>query len=103
VPTLKIRESKAYYVQNLSDQDRDFTVDHIIRPDGPTWVKRAKRNRARTFSASPSRSPRAKTGSQEVDEEKIYTDKGKASRISPTSRFGNTSTIQPPTPRSRPA
>jgi hypothetical protein len=27
------RESKTYFIQNSSDDDRTFTVDHIIRPD----------------------------------------------------------------------
>src|ERR1019366_3550695 len=33
---MKQRETKAYFVQNLSDMDRTFTVDHVIRPD---WVR----------------------------------------------------------------
>src|ERR1019366_4506911 len=28
----KTRETKAYFVQNLSDMDRNFTVDHVVRP-----------------------------------------------------------------------
>ncbi len=36
VPTHKQRELKAYYIQNLSDMDRTFTVDHVVRP---TWTR----------------------------------------------------------------
>jgi hypothetical protein len=32
VPTYKTRETKAYYIQNLSDMDRNFTIDHVVRP-----------------------------------------------------------------------
>lgn len=28
-----VRESKTYFVQNLTDQDREFTLDHIVRPE----------------------------------------------------------------------
>ncbi len=34
-PTYKMRESKTYLVQNLSSQDREFVVDHVVRPE---WV-----------------------------------------------------------------
>lgn len=34
-PRLKVREKTAYYVQNLSDQERNFAVDHVVRPE---WV-----------------------------------------------------------------
>ncbi|MBI3410286.1 MAG: hypothetical protein HY040_18260 [Planctomycetes bacterium] len=27
-----LRESKSYFIQNLSAQDREFTVDHVVRP-----------------------------------------------------------------------
>jgi hypothetical protein len=77
VPTWKIQESKAYYVQNLSDQDRDFIVDHVIRPD---WVrigdKDAKQAGPGVFRFNLAVA-KGKTGSQDIQEEKIYTDKGK--------------------------
>ena len=41
VPTYKTRETKAYYVQNLSDMDRTFTVDHVVRP---TWIRLDDKN-----------------------------------------------------------
>ena len=36
MPTLKVRESKTYFVQNYSDIAREFTVDHIV-PAG--WIR----------------------------------------------------------------
>ena len=33
VPTLKSRETKSFFVQNLTDIDRDFTIDHVVRKD----------------------------------------------------------------------
>jgi len=32
-PKLKVRETKTYFVQNLSGDKRIFTVDHIVRPE----------------------------------------------------------------------
>jgi hypothetical protein len=29
----RVDESKAYFIQNLTDEDREFTIDHVIRPD----------------------------------------------------------------------
>jgi len=29
----RVRESKTYFVQNMSDQKREFVVDHVIRPE----------------------------------------------------------------------
>jgi len=77
VPTLQIRESKAYYVQNLSDQDRDFTVDHVIRPDWAHLAEMGKKEPGPGVFRFVLKVAKGKTGSQEVDEEKIYTDKGK--------------------------
>ena len=36
LPTMKSRESKTYFIQNYSDLDREFTVDHIVRAG---WVR----------------------------------------------------------------
>ncbi|MCI0638547.1 MAG: DUF4139 domain-containing protein [Gemmataceae bacterium] len=76
LPTLKLRESKTYFVQNLSEQDRNFTVDHIVRQD---WV--------RLFGDETQRGPavyrfilkvaKGKTGQQEIVEERTYTEKGR--------------------------
>ncbi|MBI2807903.1 MAG: DUF4139 domain-containing protein [Planctomycetes bacterium] len=36
LPSYKSRETRTFFVQNLSDLDRTFTVDHIVRPD---WMR----------------------------------------------------------------
>jgi len=76
-PTLQIRESKAYYFQNLSDQDRDFTVDHIIRPDWAQLPAKGDKQPGPGVFRFTLRVAKGKTGSQDVDEEKIYSEKGK--------------------------
>jgi len=78
VPTLQIRESKAYYIQNLSDQDRNFTVDHIIRPDWTRIPDKGEKQKGPGIFRFTEQVAKGKTGSQEVDEEKIYTEKGKS-------------------------
>ena len=32
-PTVKLRETKSFFVQNISDIDRDFTIDHVVRKE----------------------------------------------------------------------
>ncbi len=71
LPTLKTRESKAYYIQNHSDIARTFTVDHIVRPG---WV--------RITEGEPQKGPdvfrfevkvdKDKTATKEVIEERVF-------------------------------
>ncbi|MSQ93837.1 MAG: hypothetical protein EXR98_04690 [Gemmataceae bacterium] len=70
--SLKHRETKAYFVQNLSDMDRTFTIDHIVRPG---WARLDDQN-------DPQKGPevfrfklsvaKGKTGQQAVREERSY-------------------------------
>src|SRR5207302_10929637 len=74
--THKTRETKAYFVQNLSDMDRTFTVDHVVRPG---WNRLGDKN-------EPLPGPevfrfkleieKGKTGNQAVREEHNYTASG---------------------------
>ncbi len=76
VPTYKTRETKAIYVQNLSDVDRSFTVDHVVRPG---WNRLDDKN-------DPIPGPevfrfkleiaKGKTGNKAVREERTHTDGG---------------------------
>ena len=76
LPTLKHRESKTYFLQNLSDIARKFTFDHIIRAG---WV--------RLTEGDPQRGPdvfrfeltveKDKTNQKEVVEEKTFQAPGK--------------------------
>ncbi|MSQ95579.1 MAG: DUF4139 domain-containing protein [Gemmataceae bacterium] len=74
--TNKSRETKAYYIQNLSDMDRSFTVDHVVRPG---WTRLDDKN-------DPIAGPevfrfkleigKSKTGNKAVREERTYTETG---------------------------
>ncbi|MBI1831769.1 MAG: hypothetical protein HYR84_10000, partial [Planctomycetes bacterium] len=76
VTTHKTRETKAYHVQNLSDMDRNFTVDHVVRPG---WARLDDKG-------DPTPGPevfrfkleigKGKTGSKAVREERTHTDGG---------------------------
>lgn len=77
MPTLKIHDFKAYYIQNLSDQDRDFNVDHIIRPDWVRVTDKGDRQPGPDVFRFTMHIAKGKTGAQEVQEEKIYFDKQK--------------------------
>ncbi len=71
-PSLKKRQTKTYFVQNLSDIDRTFTVDHVVRPG---WVRLDDKN-------DPQPGPevyrftlavkKGKSGQQSVREESSY-------------------------------
>ncbi len=76
VPTYKTRETKAVYVQNLSDVDRSFTVDHVVRPG---WTRLDDKN-------DPIPGPdvfrfkldigKGKTGNKAVREERTHSEGG---------------------------
>jgi hypothetical protein len=75
-PTYKTRETKAYFVQNLSDMDRTFKVDHVVRPG---WTRLDDKN-------DPTAGPevfrfileiaKGKTGQKAVREERTGTETG---------------------------
>ncbi|MSQ96847.1 MAG: hypothetical protein EXR98_20155 [Gemmataceae bacterium] len=76
MPTHKTRETKAYFIQNVSEIDRTYTVDHVVRPG---WVRLDDKNDPQAgpevfrFKLSIAK---GKTGQQAVREERILTDKG---------------------------
>ncbi len=77
VPTFQARESRSYHIQNLSDVDRVFTIDHVIRKD---WSRIDPKG-------DPQHGPgvfrfkldvgKGKTASQEIVEERVYSDEVK--------------------------
>ena len=75
-PTDKVRETKVYFVQNLSDLDRTFTIDHIVRPG---WTrlddKGAPENGPDVFRFKLA-IEKGKTGEEAVREERTVTEKG---------------------------
>jgi hypothetical protein len=76
IPTWKTRESRSYHVQNLSGEDRNFTIDHVIRKD---WSRIDQKGDAQPgpgvvrFKLDVAKN---KTASQEVIEERVHTEKG---------------------------
>src|SRR5581483_9952677 len=78
IPTQKVRESKTYFVQNLSEQARNFTVDHIVRPD---WVRldpQGDSQRGPGVFRFTLEVPAGKTANKEVLEERTFPEKGKS-------------------------
>lgn len=76
VPTWKTRESKTYFVQNLSEQDREFTVDHIVRPDWTLLDADGDKKGPSVFRFTL-KVAKGKTGEREVREERVHADKGR--------------------------
>jgi hypothetical protein len=70
-PRYQVRESTAYFVQNLSDQDRSFTVDHVIRKEWARLGKDGVEQRGPDVFRFKLEVARGKTGHQEVVEENI--------------------------------
>jgi hypothetical protein len=76
ITTHKTRETKAYFIQNLSDMDRTFKVDHVVRPG---WARLDDKG-------DPQAGPevfrfvldiaKGKTGNKAVREERTHTDGG---------------------------
>jgi hypothetical protein len=76
ISSFKQRENKAYFVQNLSDMDRTFTVDHVVRPG---WARLDEQNDAEKGPAVHRFKlavAKGKTGQQSVREERSYADAG---------------------------
>jgi hypothetical protein len=76
VPTYKTRETKAYYVQNLSDMDRNFTVDHVVRPGWARLDDDGKPAAGPEVFRFKLEIAKGKTGNQAVREERTHTDSG---------------------------
>jgi hypothetical protein len=75
-PTLRTREIKAYFIQNLTDIDRTLTIDYVVRP-GWTRVDDEK-----TPQAGPAvfrfklDVAKGKTGQQTIREERVAPEAG---------------------------
>ncbi len=86
-PRLKVRESTTYFVQNLADQERNFTVDHIIRPE---WVRLGKEGieqRGPDVFRFTLDVKAGKTADQEVIEEKTHLGKIQGIKETPEIRL----------------
>lgn len=86
IPTYKVRESKSYFVQNLSEQDRHITVDHVVRKD---WVRLADKE----TQPGPAvfrfmvEVAKGKTANQEVVEERTATEKPRSLKEVPEAKL----------------
>jgi hypothetical protein len=76
VPTYKTRETKAYYIQNLSDMDRNFTVDHVVRPGWSRLDDESKAVAGPEVFRFKLEIAKGKTGDKAVREERTHTDGG---------------------------
>ena len=73
VQTWKQRETKSFFVQNLTDIDRDFTIDHVVRKD---WTLLPGANEKQMAGPNVYRFSlhvdKRKTGERDLVEEKTY-------------------------------
>src|SRR5262249_22841998 len=70
--TYQAQETKAYFVQNLSDIDRTFTVDHVVRPG---WVRLDDKGDPHVGPEAfrfKIQAARGKTGQQAVREQRTF-------------------------------
>jgi hypothetical protein len=77
-PTYKQRESKTYLVQNLSDQNRSFVVDHIIRADWALLEKEEVSKRGPDVYRFKLEVQAGKSSKHEVVEERVVKDRNLA-------------------------
>ena len=75
-PTHKTRETKAYFVQNLSDMDRTFAVDHVVRPGWSRLDEKNDRTNGPEVHRFKLEIAKGKTGNQAVREERTFTETG---------------------------
>lgn len=69
------KESKTYFVQNLSDQDCTFTVDHIVRPDWVRLVDKGQEQKGPAVFRFELKVAQGKTGTQDIEEERTFEQK----------------------------
>jgi hypothetical protein len=75
-PTEKVRETKAYFVQNLSDMDRTFTIDYIVRPGWTLLADKGEPENGPAVFRLKLSIEKGKTGEKAVREERTVTEKG---------------------------
>jgi hypothetical protein len=71
-PTLRLRETKSFFVQNLSDMDREFTVDHIIRPEWTLLSEKGDPVKGPAVHRFHLSVKKGKTGEHHLTEESIH-------------------------------
>jgi hypothetical protein len=76
-PTLKARETRSRYVQNLSDINRVFNVDHIVRAEWVLLPAQGTPVVGPSVHRSTLKIEKGKAAHQDVTEERVYQEKGK--------------------------
>jgi hypothetical protein len=74
-PTLKAKETRTRYVQNLSDTDREFHIDHVVRKDWTLLPPNAKPVAGPSVYRTTVKVEKGKAGEQAMTEERVYQDK----------------------------
>jgi hypothetical protein len=75
-PTLKAHESRSRFVQNLSDVDRTFHIDHIVRKEWVLLPEKGDPVRGPAVHRATLKVEKGKAGQQDVAEERVYQEKG---------------------------
>ncbi len=68
----KSRETRSYFVQNHSDIAREFTVDHVVRPD---WVRiddQGETQRGPAVHSFVLKADKSKVGQKDLNEERVF-------------------------------
>lgn len=86
-PTWKTRESRTYHVQNLSEQDRSFKIDHVIRKDWTLIDAMGDPKPGPEVYRFTMEVKKSKTGSQEIIEERVHAEKGKLLKDVPEAKL----------------
>lgn len=82
-PRMKVREMTAYYVQNLSDQERKFVVDHMVRPEWVLLGQDGIAKRGPDVFRFTLEAKAGKTADREVVEEKVLASKAQSVKDTP--------------------
>jgi hypothetical protein len=76
IPVWKSRQARTYYVQNLSSEDRGFTVDHIVRDEWTRIDPKGEPQAGPAVHRFKLDVPKGKTASQQIVEERTHAGKG---------------------------
>jgi hypothetical protein len=86
-PTWLTRESRSYHVQNLSEQDRAFTIDHVIRKEWSLIDAKGEPKHGPDVFRFKLDVPKGKTATQQINEERVHGEKGKSLKDLPEAKL----------------
>jgi hypothetical protein len=85
-PTFKARETRSRFVQNLSQADREFQIDHIVRPEWFLLRAADAPLKGPAVWRSTLKIARGKAGQQTITEERIASEAGHLVRNLPEAK-----------------